>query len=54
MWQLQHNFIYIIVTQIILVFDGNSHEGDVTHCGLMTQYGDLDLVQHWLCEWLVA
>ena len=26
----------------------------LTHCGLMTQYGDRDLGQRWLRYWLVA
>ena len=26
----------------------------LTHCGLMTPYGDRDLGQHWLRQWLVA
>ena len=29
-------------------------EVDLTHCGLMTPYGDLDLGQHWPRWWLVA
>ena len=24
------------------------------HCGLVTPYGDLDLGQHWLRQWIVA
>ena len=28
--------------------------GWLTHCGLMTPYGDKDLGQHWLRQWLVA
>ena len=26
----------------------------LTHCGLVTLYGDIDLSQHWLRQWLVA
>ena len=26
----------------------------LTHCGLVTLYGDINLGQHWLREWLVA
>ena len=26
----------------------------VTHCGLVTWYGDIDLGQHWFTQWLVA
>ena len=26
----------------------------LTHCGLVTPYGDIDLGQHWLRKWLVA
>ena len=26
----------------------------LTHCGLVTPYGDRDLGQHWLRQWLVA
>ena len=26
----------------------------LTHCALMTPYGDIDLGQHWLRQWLVA
>ena len=26
----------------------------LTHCGLMTPYGDMDLGQHWLGKWLFA
>ena len=26
----------------------------LTHCGLLTSYGDRDLGQHWLRKWLVA
>ena len=26
----------------------------LTHCGLVTKYGDRDLDQHWLTLWLVA
>ena len=27
---------------------------DLTHCGLSTPYGDIELGQHWLRQWLVA
>ena len=27
---------------------------DLTHCGLVTSYGNVSLGQHWLREWLVA
>ena len=27
---------------------------ELTHCGLVTPYGDTDLDQHWLLQWLVA
>ena len=27
---------------------------NLTHCGLVTPYGDKDLDQHWLMLWLVA
>ena len=30
------------------------HWGRLTYCGLMTPYGDRDLGQHWLRQWLVA
>ena len=34
-----------------LNFPGSS---ELTHCGLVTPYGDRDLGQHWLRQWLVA
>ena len=27
---------------------------ELTHCGLVTPYGDINLGQHWLRQWLVA
>ena len=28
--------------------------GQLTHCGLVIPYGNIDLGQHWLRKWLVA
>ena len=30
------------------------HKIDLTHCGLVTPYGDIDLGKYWLRQWLVA
>ena len=27
---------------------------ELTHCGLLTPYGDIDLGQHWIRYWFVA
>ena len=31
-----------------------SGTNELTHCGLVTPYGDMELGQHWLRQWLVA
>ena len=37
-----------------LFSDPPTHTIPLTHCGLETPYGDIDLGQHWLRQWLVA
>ena len=33
---------------------GPANDNMLTHWGLVTPYGDVDLGQHWLRQWLVA
>ena len=40
---------YVQTTNIMLSMDN-----ELTHCSLVTPYGDRDMGQHWLRQWLVA
>ena len=64
MWSnnIKHKYIFIYcfnncrhLSGTISIFPKiNSAEQGLTHCGLVTQYGDINLGQHWISLWLVA
>ena len=54
-------YIHIFLTQICqectdisIPYDNLFLSRCLTHCDLVTPYGDIDQVQHWLKQWLVA
>ena len=53
-WHMDNGMVDCHSINKAILKDGDKNHQCLTHCGLVTPRGDIDLSQHWLGQWLVA